>query len=44
MKLTGRKSKGIKTLMKLYNIFIQKVLPLYGHYFPEKEVKVTTKT
>ena len=26
-----------------YNIFLQKVLLLYDHYFPEKEIKVTKK-
>ena len=27
-----------------YNIFLQKVLLLYDHYLPEKEIKVTKKT
>ena len=26
-----------------YNIFLQNVLLLYDHYFPEKEIKVTKK-
>ena len=38
--------KEIKTNQnpnEAYNIFIQKVLLLYNHYFPEKEIKVTKK-
>ena len=42
MKLTGKKSKRIKTLMT-YNIFIQKAILLYDHQFLEKERKVTKK-
>ena len=28
---------------KAFNTFIQKVLPLYDHYFLEKEIKVKEK-
>ena len=38
--------KEIKTNQKpneVYNIFVQNVLLLYDHYFPEKEIKVTKK-
>ena len=28
---------------KAFNIFIQKALPLYDHYFLEKKIKVTKK-
>ena len=38
--------KEIKTNQKpneVYNIFVQNVLLLYDHYFPEKAIKVTKK-
>ena len=38
--------KEIKTNQyanEAFNIFIQRVLLLYDHHFPEKEIKVTKK-
>ena len=42
MKLIGKKSKRIKTLMT-YNIFRQKAILLLDHQFLEKERKFTKK-